>query len=78
MPGVGCHTRLADGPFALLMKELGIQPPDLNQKPDDLDMDWFKWLLDYSGKRKERDFNPAQMDLSRMWFERQVWDQRKS
>jgi hypothetical protein len=53
MPGVGCHTQLADGPFALLMKELGIQPPDLNQKPDGLDIDWFKWLLDYLGKGRK-------------------------
>ena len=53
MPGVGCHTHLADGLFAILMKELGIQPPDLTQKPDDLDIDWFKWLLDLQGKGRK-------------------------
>lgn len=53
MPGVGCHTRLADGSFALLMNDLGIQPPDLSQKPEDLDLDWFKWLLEFLGKSKK-------------------------
>lgn len=53
MLGAGCHTRLADGPFALLMKELGIQPPDLTQQPADLDLDWFKWLLDHLGKSRK-------------------------
>ena len=53
MPGVGCHTRLADGPFALMMKELGIEPPDISQKPDDINFDWFKWFLDSLGKGKK-------------------------
>ncbi|MBN1669060.1 MAG: hypothetical protein JW862_18345, partial [Anaerolineales bacterium] len=53
MPGVGCHTQLADEPFALLMKELGIEPPDLSPKPDALDRDWFKWLLDFQGKGRK-------------------------
>ncbi len=53
MPGVGCHTRLADGLFALLMKELGIQQPDLTQKPDEIDIDWFKWFLEFLGKGKK-------------------------
>lgn len=48
--GEGYHLQLADGPFALLMKELGIQPPDLDQKPPDVNRDWFKWLLDFTGK----------------------------
>jgi hypothetical protein len=42
---------LADGPFAVLMKELGIEPPDLSQQPPDIDWDWFKWLLDNLGKK---------------------------
>jgi len=53
MLGAGCHTRLADGPFALLMKELSIQPPDMSQQPTDLDLDWFKWLLDHLGKSRK-------------------------
>lgn len=53
MPGVGCHTRLADGLFALLMKELGVEPPDMTEKPVDLDEDWFKWFLDSLGKRRK-------------------------
>jgi hypothetical protein len=53
MPGVGCHIKLADGPFALLMKELGTPPPELNSKPEDLDIDWFKWFLDSLGKGRK-------------------------
>jgi hypothetical protein len=53
MPGVGCHTRLADGAFALYMKELGIEPPDLTDKPINLNTDWFKWLLDLMGKSRK-------------------------
>jgi hypothetical protein len=50
MPDVGCHTRLADGAFAILMKELGVEPPALQEKPDDIGIDWFKWFLDSQGK----------------------------
>jgi hypothetical protein len=53
MPGVGCHIKLADGSFALYMKELGIEPPDLTEKPKDLSIDWFKWLLDLEGKGRK-------------------------
>jgi hypothetical protein len=53
MPGVGCHIRLADGPFALYMKELGIEPPELTGKPEDINIDWFKWLLELAGKRRK-------------------------
>ncbi len=49
--GEGYHLKLADGPFAVLMKELGISPPDLSQQPDGIDWDWFKWLLDFRGRR---------------------------
>lgn len=51
MLGVGCHLKLADGAFSLLMNELGIKPPDLSRKPEKLDKDWFKWYLDSQGKR---------------------------
>jgi len=53
MPGVGCHTKLADAPFSLLMKELGIQPPDLTETPEDLNIDWYKWFLDKQGKGRK-------------------------
>lgn len=49
--GEGYHLKLADGPFAVLMKELGIDPPDLSQQPANIDWDWFKWFLDYLGKK---------------------------
>lgn len=49
----GYHLRLADGPFAILMREMGIEPPNLEAKPDDSKIDWFKWLLDFSGKGKK-------------------------
>lgn len=51
--GEGYHLKLADGAFAILMKELGIEPPDLSGQPPDLDWDWFKWLLDNLGKTKK-------------------------
>jgi hypothetical protein len=51
--GEGYHLSLADGPFALLMKELGITPPDLDEKPAEVDIDWFKWLLGYLGKDRK-------------------------
>jgi hypothetical protein len=53
MPSVGCHIQLADGPFALLMKELGIEPPDISQKPDEFISDWFKWFLNSQGKSRK-------------------------
>ncbi len=49
--GEGYHLKLADGPFAVVMKELGIDPPDLSSQPPDIDWDWFKWLLDFLGKK---------------------------
>jgi hypothetical protein len=49
--GEGYHLRLADGPFAVVMKELGVSPPDVSQQPPDIDWDWFKWLLDHLGKK---------------------------
>ena len=52
-PGIGCHTRLADGPFALLMNEMGIEPPKLPIMDEEPNMDWYKWFLDYEGKRRK-------------------------
>ena len=51
--GEGYHLKLADGLFDLLMQELGIEKPDLTAKPDELDLDWFKWLLDFLGKARK-------------------------
>ena len=51
--GEGYHLQLASEPFSLVMKELGIQPPDLSNKPDDLNLDWFKFLLDFYGKDRK-------------------------
>jgi hypothetical protein len=53
MPGVGCHTRLADGSFAILMKELGVESPRMDENPTGLDIDWFKWFLDSLGKSRK-------------------------
>ena len=52
MPDRGCHIRLADGVFANLMKELGIEPPNM-EPGSDLDIDWFKWFLDSMGKGRK-------------------------
>ena len=45
--GVGCHTRLADGTFALLMKELGIDPPESDNPNEEIKVDWFKRNPDF-------------------------------
>jgi len=52
-PGYGYHTRLADGPFALVMKELGIEPPELPKTDEEPNMDWYKWFQDFQGKRRK-------------------------
>ena len=45
---------MADGPFKILMNELGITPPiEVEHLPDDLDLDWFKKLLDDLGKDRK-------------------------
>jgi hypothetical protein len=41
--GEGYHLKLADEPFSIVMKKLGIEPPNLEGKPEDLNIDWFKW-----------------------------------
>jgi len=50
-PGEGYHLKLVDGAFEILMRELGIVPPDLSQQPPDVDWDWYKWQLDFLGKK---------------------------
>jgi len=49
--GEGYHLKLANGAFEVLMRELGIEQPDLGRQPPDVDLDWFKWLLDFLGKK---------------------------
>lgn len=51
--GEGYHLRLAGEPFSIVMRELGISPPDVKDQPDELDLDWFKWLLDFLGKSRK-------------------------
>jgi len=52
--GEGYHLKVADGPFEILMNELGIEPPkEVENLPDDLDLDWFKKLLDDMGKGRK-------------------------
>ncbi|MCI0563779.1 MAG: hypothetical protein MN733_35340 [Nitrososphaera sp.] len=48
--GEGYHLKLADGLFADLMKEMGIEPPADVPRADGRKTDWFKWIL----KDKER------------------------
>jgi len=50
--GAGYHIKPADGVFALLMKEIGIEPPDISKRTMGFDMNWFYWYLDTEGKRK--------------------------
>ena len=52
-PGKGYHTQIADGPFAVLMNELGIEPPELPKSDEEPNMDWYKWFLDIQGKRRK-------------------------
>lgn len=44
MPVVGCHTKVADGLFAQVMGELGIEPPKDVPREDELPpkADWFR------------------------------------
>jgi hypothetical protein len=52
MPGVGCHVAVADGVFAQLMKELGVERPE-DVPTDAGNIDWFKILIDLLGKGKK-------------------------
>jgi hypothetical protein len=51
MPEIGCHTEVANGVFAQLMKELGIERPEGVPTADNAD--WFKILIDLMGKGKK-------------------------
>ena len=42
MPSVGCHIAVAEGVFAQLMGELGIERPDDVPRSDGKKMDWFR------------------------------------
>jgi len=42
MPGVGCHIAVADGVFARLMDELGIERPDDDPRDKEIKRDWFR------------------------------------
>jgi hypothetical protein len=53
MPVKGCHIAVADGVFAQLMGELGIERPDDVPKLDGLKIDWFKFLSDLEGKERK-------------------------
>jgi len=54
MLGAGCHTQLADGPFEILMKELGVEKPQgLPEPPGDLNIDWFRWFMEELGKGRK-------------------------
>jgi hypothetical protein len=47
MPVVGCHVAVADGVFALLMKELGIERPE--NVPSSGKFDWFEGKKEKKG-----------------------------
>lgn len=49
MPGKGCHVAVADGVFAQLMGELGIERPEM-PPTEEMRIDWFKFLEDWLGK----------------------------
>ena len=60
MPVKGCHVAVADGVFARLMEELGIERPDdvptiewtrAGGKP--IKTDWFRFLSDFEGKERK-------------------------
>ncbi len=36
-----------------MMKELGIEPPELPKTDEEPNMDWYKWFLDFQGKRRK-------------------------
>jgi hypothetical protein len=51
--GAGYHIKLADGPFAILMEELGINSPDLRKLEKEIAKDWFlEWLKSQDKERK--------------------------
>jgi hypothetical protein len=49
--GEGYHIKLADGPFEILMHELGVEKPaGMEIVLPEIDIDWFKWFF----KEQER------------------------
>ncbi len=52
-PGAGYHTRLADGAFAILMNELGIESPDLEKQMKEFGKNWFIAWMDSQDKRRK-------------------------
>ena len=53
MPVKGSHAAVADGVFAQLMEELGIERPDMPPTMDALKIDWFKFLSGFDGKERK-------------------------
>ena len=51
--GQGYHLKVADGPFEILMKEMGIDKPKLSEPNEKKNMDWYKWSLDIKGERRK-------------------------
>jgi hypothetical protein len=49
MPVKGCRVAVADGVFAQLMGELGIELPAM-PLTEEIKIDWFKFLEDWLGK----------------------------
>jgi len=52
MPVKGCHIAVADGVFAKLMGELGIDKPDNAPTLEGIKTDWFKIISDLEGKKQ--------------------------
>ena len=53
MPVRGCHVAVADGVFAQLMGELGIERPDDLPRMEGRKIDWFRFLKDLEGKERK-------------------------
>jgi len=53
MPVKGCHVAVADGVFAQLLGELGVERPDMPPTMDALRIDWIKFLSDLEGKKQK-------------------------
>lgn len=53
MPGKGCHVAVADGVFAKLMGELGVDRPDDVPSMEGMKIDWFKLIEGEGGKERK-------------------------
>ena len=72
----GYHLKLANGPFQILMDELGIEKPvETERLPPELEIDWFKWFFK---DRKKGKIDFEEMDLSLLRAECQNWNKRRS